>query len=273
MAKAKSTNTNKKNYRIIGDIFVLIMLAVSVSLSVVSLLSRTSGDVPHVFGYTLATIQSGSMEASGFKVGDKAVLKRKAEDIAVGDIIAYRYCIVPDNPAPNRYIDTVKRVNTKYATIIFHEVIDTLVDDRGVSWYLTKGSSNPTPDAIWIRNDLVVGKHAPEAKAAGVMLKTFSNKYVMLALAVIPTGLLMLILLFQLISYLDVLGHEKRLLKGELSAFDKVCVNKGVARGMKRKDKIKLYLSATESEKDEMADILWGKPREYAENLIAEYIA
>lgn len=273
MAKAKSTNTNKKKYRIIGDIFVLIMLVISVTLSVISLLSRTSGDVPHVFGYTLATIQSGSMEASGFNIGDKAVLKRKAENLAVGDIIAFRYCIVPDNPAPNRYIDTVKRVNTKYATIIFHEVIDTLVDDRGVSWYLTKGSSNPTPDAIWIRHDLVIGKHAPEAKAAGVVLETFSNKYVMLALAIVPTGLLMLILLFQLISYLDVLGHEKRLLKGELSAFDKICVHKGVARGMKRKDKIKLYLSATESEKDEMAEILWGKSRDYAEGLIAAYIA
>lgn len=273
MAKAKRINTNKKKYRIIGDIFVLIMLVVSVTLSVVSLLSRTSGDVPHVFGYTLATIQSGSMEASGFKVGDKAVLKRKAENLAVGDIIAFRYCIVPDNPAPNRYIDTVKRVNTKYASIFFHEVIDTLVDDRGVSWYLTKGSSNPTPDAIWIRHDLVIGKHAPEAKAAGIVLETFSNKYVMLALAIVPTGLLMLILLFQLISYLDVLGHEKRLLKGELSAFDKICVNKGVARGMKRKDKIKLYLSATESEKDEMAEILWGKSRDYAEGLIAAYIA
>lgn len=84
---------NSKGYRAFSVIkntiawFFLIIIAIAV---VVFVVTRISGEVPSVLGYTIFRVSSGSMEPE-LMVGDIIVDKGvdSPDDIAVGDVISY----------------------------------------------------------------------------------------------------------------------------------------------------------------------------------------
>ncbi len=74
----------------VTNIIIIPILVLSVICSIVMINSKRSNSVPNLFGYSLVTILSESMENSGFKVDDTVMVKStEPEEIKVGDIIAY----------------------------------------------------------------------------------------------------------------------------------------------------------------------------------------
>ncbi len=86
----------------ITNIIIIPILVLSVICSIVMINAKRSNSVPNIFGYSLVTILSDSMQNSGFEVSDTVMVKStEVQDIKVGDIIAYY-----------RYIETHKDVKS-----------------------------------------------------------------------------------------------------------------------------------------------------------------
>ena len=74
----------------VTNIIIIPILVLSVICSIVMINAKRSNNVPNLFGYSLVTILSGSMENSGFHEDDTVIVKDiNTSEIEVGDIIAY----------------------------------------------------------------------------------------------------------------------------------------------------------------------------------------
>lgn len=74
----------------VTNIIIIPILVLSVICSIVMINAKRSNNVPNLFGYSLVTILSGSMENSGFYEDDTVIVKDiDTSEIEVGDIIAY----------------------------------------------------------------------------------------------------------------------------------------------------------------------------------------
>ena len=106
--------------------------------------AKRSNNVPNIFGYSLVTILSKSMTNSGFEIDDSVMVKStEAEDIAVGDIIAYY-----------KYIETVDTDLSQIAQASYSDTASAAYDtvkqypaySKISSWklYMSKLFSNMT---------------------------------------------------------------------------------------------------------------------------------
>ena len=74
----------------VTNVLIIPVLVLSVICSIVMINAKRNNSVPNLFGYSLVTILSESMLDSGFEVDDTVMVKKEdAEEIKVGDIIAY----------------------------------------------------------------------------------------------------------------------------------------------------------------------------------------
>ena len=74
----------------VTNIIIIPILVLSVICSIVMINAKRSNNVPNLFGYSLVTILSGSMENSGFHEDDTVIVKDiNTSEIEVGDIVAY----------------------------------------------------------------------------------------------------------------------------------------------------------------------------------------
>ncbi len=72
------------------NIIIIPILVLSVVCSLIMINAKKQNNVPNIFGYSLVTVLSESMEKSGFEVDDTVVVKKvDTSDIAIGDVIAY----------------------------------------------------------------------------------------------------------------------------------------------------------------------------------------
>jgi len=123
------------------NVFSTIILVLLISVVVFVFITRLSGHVFSVFGYTLFHVQTDSMEPT-LMVGD-IILDKKvpAEEIKVGDIITYD-CLSGDLAGHT----------------ITHRVIREPENKNGVYYFQTKGDKpGAEPDAV-ISYDQIEGK-------------------------------------------------------------------------------------------------------------------
>ena len=115
-------------------LFFVIILLVNISIIIQT---KTKPDaVPSVFGYKPFIVLSGSME-SKIKVGDLVIVKNvDANDLQVGDIIAFR--------------DSKNIVTT-------HRIIEIKSEDNKLA-FITKGDANNTKDDVIVYSNMVEGK-------------------------------------------------------------------------------------------------------------------
>lgn len=95
MKKNNQRNSTNKNSWLnfldtLTSIIIIPILVLSVVCSVIMINAKRSNNVPNIFGYSLVTILSESMTNSGFEIDDAVMVKKsEAEELQVGDIIAY----------------------------------------------------------------------------------------------------------------------------------------------------------------------------------------
>ncbi len=124
-------NKVKKIFNTIIDIFIVLILVVSILVVVLSLTSKSSG-VPNVLGIAPLSVESYSMEDTINK-GDLIfceVIEELQYEFEVGDIVTFPITI-----------DGVDTLNT-------HRIVEVIEDD-GITYYKTQGDNpktNPEPD-------------------------------------------------------------------------------------------------------------------------------
>ncbi|MDD6645745.1 MAG: signal peptidase I [Oscillospiraceae bacterium] len=157
----------KKIVNVIIDIIVVLILLISATILTVTLTTNQDTGAPNVFGYTLNTIQSQSMEPVMHK-GDLIIGKIVDEttpEFKVGDIVIYTTTKQLDD-GTNQYV------------LVCHRIVKTKVEGE-TTYYLTKGDNNEVSDAEtvgWLTSDKIVGVYE-NSEYKGTLLKGVGSIY------------------------------------------------------------------------------------------------
>lgn len=134
----------KRILNVIIDIFVVLILVVSILTVVLSLTSKSEG-VPNIFGVAPLSVQSNSMEDT-FTTGDlllSQVTNDPAETYEVGDIVTFPIEINGESV-----------LNT-------HRIVE-VIEDNSITYYKTQGDNkdtNPEPDKDLQSASTIVAKY------------------------------------------------------------------------------------------------------------------
>lgn len=157
----------KKIVNVLIDIIVVLILLISATILTVTLTTSKDTGAPNVFGYTLNTIQSQSMEPEMYK-GDMIIGKvvdENTPEFKVGDIVIYTTTQEMDD-------------GTSQYVLICHRIVKTK-EENGVTSYLTKGDNNEVSDAKsvgWLTSDKIVGVYE-NSEYKGSLLKGVGSIY------------------------------------------------------------------------------------------------
>jgi signal peptidase I len=149
--------------RRLASIGLLILVAMA------ALVAGSATLIPAITGWQPVTLESGSMAASGMPVGTLVYISDAAAP-KVGDVATYRF---------------------GQATPITHELIATSPDPATgqPTWFIGKGSSNPTADTRPIDPAEIVGVVQLSIPYLGVALKLLSSIAVQVFLVALAIGL------------------------------------------------------------------------------------
>lgn len=278
---------------IVTDIlFVPVMILVVFTGIAISNVMKTNA-VPNMFGYSVVKILSDSMVNSGFNKGDLVALKSiNVGELKVGDTIAFYYYNLSGELKPlnlpiydenTAHLRTKEHRNSSFfglsspqifeaakrgTKVYFHQIADIRIAPDGILWFRTWGTSNlksdgsPDYDARWIREDLIVGKHIEAPALVMDALVFVSSTKGIVALVIIPCGILLTMLVFSLMEILDQLAYEKMVLKRKMLLTDPILNGKDIGYEMREKDKQKVLSYADESEVELYKSLLYRPKKE-----------
>lgn len=241
----KKKSFEKRFYKmisIITDILIIPIILVAIISAASMINAKGNNKVPKLFGYSAVSIMSNSMKASGFEVGDVALIKEtKVNQLKRGDIIAFYYRYVQDLNQPisdadnsfaytwdekqsasdivtgseKSYIEDAAITNTK---MYFHKIVDIKIEsETGRLWFKTKGTSNDYSDQYWINQGYVIGEYA---KSLGFLSKFISfagSIQGIIWLVEVPCGIVLILLVTTFINQLDEMLKSKNKKKYKLT--------------------------------------------------------
>lgn len=154
--------TVKKNFKIIGDVIVGIIIIVGLTF-LVSLL-------PLKNNYKVLTVMSGSMEPA-IKTGS-LIFTQPANSYGVGDIITFR----PENTTSNKKTTT-------------HRIVDIKTESSGKS-FVTKGDANESNDGPSVKRSQILGKYLFKIPYLGYLLAFIKTLPGLVIVIIIPATLI-----------------------------------------------------------------------------------
>ena len=191
----------KKILSIVGNVLVWAFVILSLVITVMVFAAQKSEDgVPALFGKSLITIQTKSMEDT-YYAGDMVFMTKLTREeklnLQVGQIITFRTSIDIDNDGKPGDLNTHR-----------------IVEGRGDSLsYVTKGDNNPYADnvgdkAYTVHVDDIIGVCTDEGKIRGFgnVIKFLSSSLGFFLCIVLP---LILFFLYELYNFINVLVTEK----------------------------------------------------------------
>lgn len=142
----------KKVINIFIDLLVVCILIISACILTLSLTSQDTGS-PNIFGYTLNTIQTASMEPEMY-AGDLVIGRTTpdADNYSVGDIVFFQSSVF--NEEEQMEVLAVK----------CHRIVK-IKEENGLTKYLTKGDNNEVSDIEtdgWLTSDKILGIYETE---------------------------------------------------------------------------------------------------------------
>lgn len=191
----------KKILSIVGNVLVWAFVILSLVITVMVFAAQKSEDgVPALFGKSLITIQTKSMEDT-YYAGDMVFMTKLTREeklnLQVGQIITFRTSIDIDNDGKPGDLNTHR-----------------IVEGRGDSLsYVTKGDNNPHADnvgdkAYTVHVDDIIGVCTDDGKIRGFgnVIKFLSSSLGFFLCIVLP---LILFFLYELYNFINVLVTEK----------------------------------------------------------------
>ncbi|MBR1890432.1 MAG: hypothetical protein IJ817_01940 [Clostridia bacterium] len=274
----------QKTFSIIGDVLcgILVLFAGIICFSGIN--SRIQNVCPTFAGYSNLTIQSGSMVASGFNVGDTVIVKTvDAKTLHADDKIAFyvypsdyndfdiNTCISVEESeiAANAYTTSfgsvfgvqtssiVKAAKAK-SKLVFHHIRAVYEATDGTRWFKTYGSSNGSDDSWYVSENMVVGLY-DNSSAANVFSKIISatNSGYGFLILLIPVLFLALILVLESLKDVERAKLELDCVEEKRRITDPICVKNNVGFGMDTKTKYKILAQSTLKNRNEYISLLW----------------
>lgn len=178
MSREKKTGKDpvKRTLKIIFNVIIALFTVFALFVTVIALSANNSKDgVPSVFGKTLQTIESPSMEPAlmtgdlmiGSKLSDEDKLSLKE-----GDIITFRGWDITGDGQPD---------------LITHRIVEVVTAENGAVSYWTKGDNNPVrDDSLVAREDVLVKYNGTRFAGLGKFLGFLRTPNGFLFVIVIP---------------------------------------------------------------------------------------
>lgn len=189
----------KKIAGICGNVLVWILLVFSLLVTILVFSAQGNEDgVPSIFGKSLVTIESGSMEPT-YKGGDLVFMTKLSDqdkfNLKSGDIITYRAPIDINNDGVTGDINT-------------HRVVSVDVNGQSVKTQGDNKETNPVADSYTVRFTDIIGICTEDGKLAGVgsVIKFLRSSLGFFLCIVLP---LILFFLYELYNFISLLVTEK----------------------------------------------------------------
>jgi len=146
--------------------YILLSILIFLATICVSVFIQTKinpNEIPSIFGYKPFIVLSGSMENELYK-GDLAIIKKvNVNTLKKNDIIAFRE-------------------NDKY--VVTHRIVD-IVDNNGITEFITKGDNNNSNDEGTVKLDNIEGKYVSKVKGFGNVLLVLQKPITLCVILVI----------------------------------------------------------------------------------------
>lgn len=215
---------------IIKNVICWALVVCLVSMVIIFLMARTSGETPSIFGYSILRVSSGSMKPQ-LKVGD-IILDKTVDDpqtIKKGDIVTY------------------KGIGNLSGKLVTHKVIKAPYYEDGTLMIQTYGIANEIAD-VPVKASAVVGIMICKIPFLDILYNVFLS----------PWGLIILIALIILIFFDEIIAIIK-ILTGTVEPEEREDINEIIDRLQKEKaletaNSAAAEESAAESEQDVTAD-------------------
>lgn len=175
----------KKIGSAVVDIFIVVLVLLSIIISISSITAKSNNGVPDLFGYTPFSVQTDSMKPTLSKGDYIFVEKCDVESLEVGDVITY-FTMIQGNRA----------INT-------HRIVD-IIDDGGVIQYQTQGDNketNPEPDELLLAPGDIIGLYTgSKIPVLGSVLDYLSTQMGFFLVILLPVLLFTIYQIYNLIS-------------------------------------------------------------------------
>ncbi len=269
---------------IITTIIIFITLIACGFFCVANIYARLNNRPLFIFGVGFMVIASGSMEDSGFEIGDiVAVRSVDVDTLEVGDIIGFyvdrssykgfstsnstlvdnkdidlQYLVDKDNFFGTNNSD-MKMASFKGCKLVFHHIAEIYEDQEGTRWFITKGSSNNSKDSWKIKETLILGAYddADWCNSVSNTLKTISTVEGVILCIILPLVLILLVQLVDFFKFLVLAIIEYQLIVGIRKPTDKICSKYNMGMHLSNKDKYRVLSHATADEELEWCNLLW----------------
>lgn len=163
----------KKLLSILVDLFCVAAILFSL-LAGWTVLTTPRGQAPRIFGCSVLTVLTGSMEPALPELSLILVRETPAQDIRAGDVITFYTTLAGQDGVLNT-----------------HRVTEVVRDGGGLS-FRTKGDANSLADPTPVPSARVLGRVVWHSAALGVAVSLLRRPYVFLPLVLIPLFLLIL---------------------------------------------------------------------------------
>jgi hypothetical protein len=222
---AKTKKRMKKTLSIIGDV-VLVMFIVFVIVLTATALSIRSGNVAHVFGYTIRSIQSDSMALlengelveNGFFKGDIVICEMMDEnsEYQVGDAVLFKMPIMRRSDGSYRECGPTEVSDEEI--FVIHGV-SRVEESYGVKRYYTQGLTNPTEDANVKYSDEIIAKYNGVRFAGlGHVVDFLQTQFGFFLCIILPCLILVLFQGYRVVSNVIAYNREKAIAEATAAA-------------------------------------------------------
>lgn len=277
----KKKHTLYSVFGIIGDIIFYPVIILSLLCSFLMFTSKKQGDVPQVFGVSLVSVLSGSMEKSGFYRGDTIFVKSiKTENLNVGDIIAFYYhydsadanlelTLIDDGQEKNTNFvkdesfvvenrKSRKDLDKKAVKVYFHKIVSIYSDDGGTLFFETRGTSNASNDAYKVREDYVVGRYVNTPVWVRKIFHFCTTSLGMVLFVITPLSILIMLQSLSIIEQVNNILVEKKVIERVVDYNSEESVKANVGIEMDLHSKIYFYSIVSEKEREDVWKFLWN---------------
>lgn len=177
-----------KFFKNVITIFSYVIFAVGLTVFVWVIVSGKNG-IPKIFGYSVLTVETGSMEPV-YSVGSMVVVKDVGIDtLKVGDDI----CFYSKDPA------ILDKPNT-------HRIYRIELNKNSERYFVTKGVANSKPDDYTVDRTQLIGKVVGHSDIFGKILKFITTGWVMFLVLILP---LMVIVCTEMVNIKKILNSGK----------------------------------------------------------------
>ncbi len=176
-------------HTILGVLLAMVVVLAAFFVIVTFTMKGNNAEVPRLFGYSMMTVQSGSMEPT-ISEGDVIIVEEVKDltELDKGDIITF-----------HTVIDMKSVINT-------HRIVE-INEEGDMLQFITKGDANEEADLSVVSSGNVIGKYSMRIPKVGLVLDFLSTSMGFLIVIVLP---LLLLFLYQAYNLINVIVEMKK---------------------------------------------------------------